>query len=65
MRGKTLVIYCEMCGSDTLSCTTDFVTFHHLSFCSPDCHDAYRDADEQRRAAKQQPAAHTRAGKAA
>ena len=65
MRGKKLVIYCEMCGSDTPDCTTDFMTFHHLSFCSPDCHDAYRDADEQRRAAKQQPVARTRAVKAA
>ena len=65
MRGKTLVIYCEMCGSDALSCTADFIIFHHLSFCSPDCHDAYRDADEQRRAARQQPAVRTRAGKAA
>jgi hypothetical protein len=65
MRGKKLVVYCEMCGSDTLSCTTDFITFHHLSFCSPDCHDAYRDADERGRAAKEQPAACTRSSKAA
>jgi hypothetical protein len=48
MRGKKLVIYCEVCGSDTLSCTTDFITFHHLNFCSPDCRDEYRFADEQR-----------------
>ena len=65
MRGKTLVIYCEMCGSDTPDCTADFITFHHLSFCSPDCHDAYRDADEQRRAAKAHLVAQTRASKAA
>jgi hypothetical protein len=65
MRGKKLVIYCEMCGSDTLNCTTDFITFHQLSFCSPDCRDAYRNADELRRAAKEQPTGRTRAAKAA
>jgi hypothetical protein len=65
MRGKKLVVYCEMCGSDTLSCTTDFITFHHLSFCSPDCHDTYRDTDERGRAAKEQPAGCTRSSKAA
>jgi hypothetical protein len=63
MRGKKLVIYCETCGSDALNCTTDFLSFHHLSFCSPDCRDAYRDDDELSRAAKQQPS--TRASKAA
>ena len=65
MRGKKRVIYCEVCGSDTLSCTTDFITFHHLGFCSPDCRDAYRFADDQRRAAKEQPPGHIRAVKAA
>jgi len=65
MRGKKLVIYCEMCGSDTVSCTTDFITFHHLSFCSPDCHDMYREADERRRAAKAQAADRARTVKAA
>ena len=65
MRGKKLVIYCEMCGSDTLNCTTDFITFHQLSFCSPDCRNEYRDADELRRAAKEQPAGRARASKAA
>ena len=51
-KGKKLVIYCEICGSNTLSCTPDFITFHNLSFCSPDCQDEYRIADEFRRAAK-------------
>jgi hypothetical protein len=55
MRAKRLV-YCELCGSDTLTCTTDFIVFHHLSFCSPDCRDAYRAADEERRAAALPPA---------
>ena len=65
MRGKKLVVYCEACGSDTLSCTTDFITFHHLSFCSPDCRDAYRDADELRRAENEQSARRIRGSKAA
>jgi hypothetical protein len=65
MRGKKLIIYCETCGGDTLSCTTDFIVFHRLSFCSPDCRDVYRDADELSRAAKQRPAAPARASKAA
>ena len=65
MRGKKLVIYCEMCGSDTLNCTTDFITFHQLSFCSPDCRNAYRNADALRRAEKEQSAQRNRAAKAA
>jgi hypothetical protein len=65
MRGKRLLIYCEVCGSDTPGGTTDFITFHHLSFCSPDCRDEYRFGDELRRAAKEQPAPRTRASKAA
>jgi len=65
MRGKKSVIYCEQCGSDTLSCTVDFITFHHLSFCSPGCCEEYRNADELKRAAKEPPAAGARASKAA
>ncbi len=53
MRGK--LIYCEVCGSDTLTCTSDFIVFHHLNFCSPDCRDDYRAADEDRRAAPKRP----------
>lgn len=64
MRGK-LVVYCELCGSDRLSCTSDFITFHHLRFCSPDCRDDYRTADEDRRTAKENPAAGAQASKAA
>jgi hypothetical protein len=48
MRGK-LIVYCELCGSDTLSCTADFIVYHRLSFCSPDCREDYRAADEARR----------------
>jgi hypothetical protein len=47
MRRK-LIIYCEACGSDTLTSAVDFILYHHLSFCSPDCRDDYRIADEQR-----------------
>ena len=65
MRGKKLVIYCEACGGDALSGTADFITFHHLSFCSPDCRDAYRNADELRRAENEQSARRIRASKAA
>jgi hypothetical protein len=65
MRAKKLVIYCEACGSDALSGTTDFITFHHLSFCSPDCRDEYRNADELRRAEKEQSLRRIRASKAA
>ena len=65
MRGKKLVIYCEACGSDALSGTTDFITFHQLSFCSPDCRDAYRNADEQRQDEKERSGRRIRASKAA
>jgi hypothetical protein len=65
MRGKKLLIYCEACGSDVLGGTMDFIIFHHLSFCSPDCRDTYRNADELRRAEKEQSAQRSRASKAA
>jgi hypothetical protein len=45
---RTLIVYCELCGSDRLSCTADFIVYHRLSFCSPDCRDEYRAADEER-----------------
>jgi hypothetical protein len=47
MRRK-LIVYCELCGSDTLTCTADFIVYHRLSFCSPDCRDDYRATDEVR-----------------
>ena len=53
MRRK-LIVYCEMCGSDTLTCTADFIVYHRLSFCSPDCRDDYRAADEARRRARRE-----------
>jgi hypothetical protein len=47
MRRK-LIVYCEACGSEQPS-GEDFVVFHCLAFCSPDCRDDYRLADERRR----------------
>jgi hypothetical protein len=47
MRRK-LMIYCEACGSDRPG-GDDFVVFHCLAFCSPDCRAEYQAADEQRR----------------
>jgi len=51
MRRK-LVAYCEHCGGTERSGTPEFVMFHCLTFCSPDCRDDYRTADEERREAR-------------
>jgi hypothetical protein len=51
MRKKALVI-CEVCGGATPSGAAEFVVFHCLAFCSPDCLEDYRTADEERRARK-------------
>jgi hypothetical protein len=48
MRRKITV--CEICGGTAPSGAADFVVFHCLTFCSPDCLDDYRAADEERRA---------------
>ena len=52
MRRKAL-IYCEVCGGTTPSGAADFLVFHCLAFCSPDCLDDYKTADEERRAAQE------------
>ena len=52
MRRKALV-YCEVCGGTTATGASDFMVFHCLAFCSPDCRDDYRTADEERRAARE------------
>ena len=44
MRRK-LIVYCEACGSDRPG-GDDFVIFHCLAFCSPDCRAEYRTADD-------------------
>jgi hypothetical protein len=52
MRAKSLLI-CEICGGAEPSGTADFLVFHCLTFCSPDCRDDYRAADAERRATKE------------
>jgi hypothetical protein len=56
MRRK-LIVYCESCGSDTLSCTAEFIVYHRLSFCSPDCRADFQAADEARREQGERPSA--------
>ena len=48
MRKKFMVI-CEACGGAKPSGTADFLLFHCLAFCSPDCLDDYRIEHEERR----------------
>jgi hypothetical protein len=43
---------CELCGSQKPSGKPDFIVFHCLTLCSPDCRDEYRAADEERRVQK-------------
>ena len=49
MRRK-LITLCEVCGGTKPSGAADFLVFHCLTFCSPECRDDYRTADEERRA---------------
>ena len=51
MRTKTLTI-CEVCGGSR-SGAADFLVFHCLTFCSADCLEEYRAADDERRAKKE------------
>jgi hypothetical protein len=55
MRRKALV-YCEVCGGTTPSGASDYLLFHCLAFCSPDCRDDYKAAGEGRETSKQTPA---------
>ena len=55
MRRKALV-YCEVCGGTTPSDAPDYLIFHCLAFCSPDCLDDYKAAGEGRETSKQTPA---------
>ena len=52
MRRKIVTI-CEVCGGTKPSGAPDFVVFHCLTFCSPDCLDDYRAGDDERRARKE------------
>lgn len=54
MRRK-LVIYCEACGGERRS-GTEFIVYHRLSFCSANCRDEYRSADDLRRARREEAA---------
>jgi hypothetical protein len=56
MRRK-LVVFCEHCGGTELSGTPEFVMFHCLTFCSPDCRDDYRGIDAERRELRRDKAA--------
>jgi hypothetical protein len=49
---RKLVVYCEQCGGTELAGPPEFLVFHCLSFCSADCRDDYRAADEAGREAK-------------
>jgi hypothetical protein len=49
---KEPLVICEICGSAQPSGTPDFIVFHCLTLCSPDCLDEYRAADEERHARK-------------
>ena len=51
MRRK-LVLYCEQCGGTEPAGTAELLVFHCLTFCSPDCRDDYRVAEEERRETK-------------
>lgn len=61
---KTAMVICELCGSGKPSGAADFVVFHCLAFCSPDCLDDYKTTDEDRiariEAAAQKPAKRAR-----
>jgi hypothetical protein len=46
---KKMMMVCTMCDGDNPAGTHDFIVFHCLTFCSPDCHEEYRTADEERR----------------
>jgi len=52
MRRKIVTI-CEVCGGSEPSGAADFVVFHCLTFCSPDCLEDYHAADDERRAKKE------------
>jgi hypothetical protein len=52
MRRKAVVI-CEVCGGAKPSGAAEFLVFHCLAFCSPDCLEDYRTADEERRVRKE------------
>jgi hypothetical protein len=58
MRKK--LIYCEQCGASA-SGGPEFLVFHCLTFCSAECRDDYRAADDARREKLAAPAKPARA----
>jgi hypothetical protein len=50
---KEAILVCDVCGGSRVSGTHDFISFHCLLFCSPDCHEEYRTEDEERRQRKE------------
>jgi hypothetical protein len=54
---KKVIVMCELCSGAKPSGAADFVVFHCLAFCSPDCLDDYRTGDEERRARNEAAAA--------
>jgi hypothetical protein len=46
---RTMLTVCEICGNKEPAGAADFLVFHCLTFCSPDCRDDYRTADDDRR----------------
>jgi hypothetical protein len=51
------LVYCEQCGGAERDDAPEFLVFHCLAFCSPDCRGDYQAADEARREAKRAVAA--------
>jgi hypothetical protein len=45
-----MIVVCAMCDRDELSGMHDFIVYHRLAFCAPDCREEYRTADDKRRA---------------
>jgi hypothetical protein len=64
MRRKITI--CEICGGTKPSGAADFLVFHCVTFCSPDCLGDYRTAGEERRAKKDaRPATQSKRSRAA
>ena len=51
--GRKPIVMCEICGGTSPSGAADFLVFHCLTFCSPDCLGDYRATDDERRATEE------------
>lgn len=54
---RNRLVICEICGGERPSGSQDFLVFHCLAICSPDCLEEYRTGDEARRAGQAEAAA--------